>query len=179
MRETLGLADRVRVPGTRDRPVLHLRPVPGPDPGRKLLLVLRLPVSPWNRRVLLMSKIERIGDPTRDKWLAFLGKALELGYISPAELERRAGIVLSATTTASAEKAYQDLPWIPWNDAWNAARGKGIYREAEIVPEGIITPDLPASLVAWTAGDTLILLGAAAFILGGWILFILAVSRVI
>lgn len=74
-----------------------------------------------------MDEIERIGDASREKWLAFLGRALELGYISVEEYKQRADIALTARTLGELGQAYAELPWRNWNDAWNKGREKGIY----------------------------------------------------
>ena len=99
-----------------------------------------------------MSK--RIGDPTREKWLPFLGKALELGYITAEEHEERVEILLKAKTGDESEKAYTDLPWEDWNRAWNKRRDKGLCRKTDILPDSLpeVSPFLrltPARVLPW------------------------------
>jgi Domain of unknown function (DUF1707) len=124
---------------------------------------------------------KRIGDPTRDKWLAFLGKAFELGYITLDEYQRRAETVLHALTMSQVRETHADLPTQDWDNAWDEKRKEKIYLSDRIlpdVPQPVTVPDVqgvPAS--TWV--DNLFGAGVLLIIAGGWIMFILAVLGVL
>lgn len=60
-----------------------------------------------------------IGDDIRDKWLGFLARALELGYITVPEFNERSEIVLTARTSEDILPALRDFPKSD-TDAWSA-----------------------------------------------------------
>lgn len=60
-----------------------------------------------------------IGDDIRDKWLGFLARALELGYITVPEFNERSEIVLTARTSEDILPALRDFPKTT-TDAWSA-----------------------------------------------------------
>lgn len=89
----------------------------------------------------MSDKIEkRIGAPTREKWLAFLRRALDLEYITVEEFTSRMEIVLHAKTVTDYLAVIDDLPWKPWHEAWKEMRRKGLQPKQEILPEKRKTP---------------------------------------
>jgi hypothetical protein len=107
-----------------------------------------------------MDEIERIGRPTKDKWLAFLRKALELEYITQEEFTERMEIVLQATVMDEVRPAYEDLPWKGWANEWDKLREKGHVLKNGIVPE-VVVPAPRRSPLAPYATFLLFLLAAA------------------
>lgn len=78
---------------------------------------------------------QRIGKPTRDKWLAFLSRCLELEYLTLDEYITRMEIVQSAKVYADYSPAIQDLPWQEWSRAWDDDRERGLHPKAEVLPD--------------------------------------------
>jgi len=76
-----------------------------------------------------------LGDPTRDKYIPYLAKCLELGYISPEEHGRRTDLLLSPELTrAKLHEVLKHLPWKEWSDAWDRGRRRGIHAKSEVLP---------------------------------------------
>lgn len=79
----------------------------------------------------------RIGDASRDKWVAFLGRCFELGYISDEEREERVAAMLDAKTMADIRAANRDFDHDTlkeWNDYWEKLRRKGQRPQPGVVP---------------------------------------------
>lgn len=79
-----------------------------------------------------------IGDNVRDKWLAFLGRAFELGYITQIEFDTKSQTILAARTAEEitpvlSEFAKSDI------DAWSAQWKPSL--------PSLFNPDPPATAV--------------------------------
>lgn len=103
----------------------------------------------------------RIGDPTREKWQPFLDKCLAMGFLTPEEHLDKTQILLEGKTNTEIEKAYKDLNWEPWSDAWNKAREKGLARKMEILPDfpgrGIAVPWHLIAIAGWVLAFCLLI----------------------
>jgi len=69
---------------------------------------------------------KRIGDPTREKYVAFFARCYELGYITAEEREERTAIVLAARTMSDINAVIGDLDTDGWNKAWKDFRAQGL-----------------------------------------------------
>jgi hypothetical protein len=77
---------------------------------------------------------KRIGDPTREKYVALLGRCYELGYITVDEREERAAAILVAKTMSDINSVVGDLNTDDWNDYWQELRSKGLRPKSKIAP---------------------------------------------
>jgi hypothetical protein len=104
---------------------------------------------------------DRIGDPTREKWSAFMAKCLETGVLDIDEFTERMEEVQQARTMDDIR--YRDLPWEAWSKAWDRLREKGLKPKAEILPD---VPRKPGVHVL-----NVLIVVSAVFAVAGWFLF--------
>jgi hypothetical protein len=88
--------------------------------------------KPGKKAVVNIEK--RIGDPTREKYVALLGRCYELGYITVDEREERAAAILVAKTMSDINSVVGDLNTDDWNDYWQELRSKGLRPKSKIAP---------------------------------------------
>ncbi len=73
-----------------------------------------------------------IGDDVRDKWLGFLARAFELGYITQTEFDVRSRIVMEARTAGDITPVLREFPRThveAWSAAWKP-----------LIPSSFVTP---------------------------------------
>lgn len=127
----------------------------------------------------MSGEVERIGDAAKEKWLSFLARALELGYLDLEEYTRRMEALLAARTRDDLLPVVEELDWRPWAAAWDKGR-----KSAAILPEGVILPEgksiailsdapqQPPVLTSWQIRGMALLL---AFCTLGWVLYLVTV----
>jgi hypothetical protein len=84
-----------------------------------------------------------IGDPTREKWAAFLNCAFESGYINQAEHEEQVATVLAARTMGDICKVTKDFSredCEDWTDYWERLRKKGARQKCGIQIPAVTSP---------------------------------------
>ena len=123
-------------------------------------------MTPEQERAWRAGGDNRIGDPTREKWTAFLSRALEQGYLTGEEFTRRMEGVQSASTMDNVSDAihigefsHKDLD--AWNDHWRKKRQEGLESSNLLVsPEkAVAIPGgfrIPVFATAFSAGFMLV-----------------------
>jgi Domain of unknown function (DUF1707) len=107
-------------------------------------------------------EIERIGDAAREKWLPFLARALELGYLDLEEYTRRMEALLAARTRDELLPVVEGLDWKPWAAAWDKSR-----KSTAILPEPVSRRETGFALGAIGIFGVLCVLG--------WVLYFVTV----
>lgn len=82
--------------------------------------------------------MERIGEPTRAKWRAFLDRALDLEYLSLEEYHERMEALLTAKTVEEIDDTvvfdFSNKDRKNWNEEWGKRRDKGLALPNRVTP---------------------------------------------
>lgn len=115
--------------------------------------------------------MERIGEPTRAKWRAFLDRALDLEYLTLEEYHERMEVLLAARTMQDIEAAvthdFSKKDRENWNEEWGKRRDKGLA-----LPNRVTPAPLPRSRESINV-DKFLADAVVALCIAGWVMFAL------